>query len=91
MKKEEVKIIFNNNIIRIEQIKSNGVISPSNFYYDQDETEYVLLEQGSAVIEFEDHQLNLRSGDHLLIKAHLKHRISYTSEDASWYCIFFKP
>ncbi|GHT20438.1 hypothetical protein FACS1894189_9290 [Planctomycetales bacterium] len=45
-------IIVANNV-RIERIISTGHFSPPDFWYDQDENEWVIILQGSAVLEFE--------------------------------------
>ena len=35
--------IFKNNKIKVEKIVSNGQKSPENFWYEQEESEYILL------------------------------------------------
>ena len=38
--------------IRIERIVSNGQSSENNFWYDQDENEWILLIKGDAELEY---------------------------------------
>jgi len=65
---------------RVERIISNGQTTPVGEWYDQSLDEWVVLLQGEASLEFEDGSiLNLHDGDYVLIKSHLKHRVSYTS------------
>jgi len=90
--KEEFFEILKNDNIRIERIVSNGQSSPKDFWYDQEESEFVLLLEGSAIIEFEEKQVKLEKGDYLDIKANMKHRVEYTSQEEStiWLAIFYK-
>ncbi|MEO6052957.1 MAG: cupin domain-containing protein [Chthoniobacterales bacterium] len=80
--------LFRNENIRIEQIVSGGHASPPDFWYDQDNPEWVLLLAGSAVMEFPDGKtIELKKGDYFLIPSHQRHRISKVSEDAIWLAI----
>jgi len=64
----------------IERIISNGQITPCGEWYDQDLDEWVLLLQGDATLLFDDNSIiNLLTGDYILIKAHQKHRVTFTS------------
>jgi cupin 2 domain-containing protein len=67
--------------LKIERIVSKGQASPENFWYDQEQNEWVLVLQGEAEIEFKNEKTKLRAGDHLLIEARKKHRVSYTSSE----------
>lgn len=82
-----------NGSTRIERIVSDGQQSPPGFWYDQDQTEWVLLLQGEATLRFEaDNQLQtLHPGDHLTIAAHTRHRIEATSDSSPtiWLAVFF--
>jgi cupin 2 domain-containing protein len=72
---------------RIERIVSLGQTTPENEWYDQESDEWVLLIQGVATIEFFNIGIiNLTSGDYILIKAHQKHRVTFTSIDPA--CIW---
>lgn len=82
--------LFQTPSFRLEKIVSNGVNSPKNFWYDQEETEWVMLAQGEAVLEFEQEgMLPMKAGDYLLIRAHQKHRVEFCSNDAVWLALHF--
>ena len=78
--------------IRIEKIVSTGQSSPTGFWYDQPEREWVVLLSGTATLEFADcdEVTPLRPGDFLDIPPHRKHRVAATSltEPSVWLAIF---
>ncbi len=80
---ELTEVLANNQHVRIERIVSHGQISPEGFWYDQDEHEWVIVLAGEAKLHFEndDKPLHLKSGDHVLIPAHQKHRVEWTKPD----------
>lgn len=72
---------------KIERIISHGQITPENKWYDQEIDEWVILLQGQATILIEDiGEIYLSAGSYLLIPAHQKHRVTFTSESPS--CIW---
>ena len=74
--------------LRIERIDSHGQASPEGFWYDQPQDEWVLLVRGEAILEIADQPpLNLKSGDHLFIPAHIRHRVASTSANALWLAV----
>lgn len=79
--------------LRIERIVSTGQASPSGFWYDQPEGEWVLLLQGEAGISFEDtaEALALLPGDFLEIAPHRRHRVEWTHPDLTtvWLAIHY--
>ncbi|WP_069989275.1 cupin domain-containing protein [Massilioclostridium coli] len=87
---EQVEELVCSKSVRIEKIVSQGHCSPSGFWYDQTEDEWVSVLQGNAVIQFEDHEICLQPGDSLLIPAHQKHRVAETSVEPNciWLCVF---
>ena len=91
-KKEEIFFeIFKNETIKIEKIVSNGQKSPDNFWYEQKESEFILLLEGFAILEFENKQIELKKGDCLNIEAFQKHRVKFTSleEPTVWFAVFY--
>ena len=80
--------------VRIERIVSRGHASPPGFWYDQDDHEWVAVLQGQARIAFEDRDqpVSLGPGDHLLIRAHQRHRVEFTAADRDtiWLAVFFR-
>jgi cupin 2 domain-containing protein len=85
--KETFETILKYPGLHIEKIVSNGQTTPEGEWYDSDKAEWVVLLQGSAIIEIENgKQVHLTAGDHLLIEAHKKHRVIYTSQNP--HCIW---
>ena len=66
--------------VKIERIVSTGQITPPDVWYDQDQDEWVVLLEGEARLLFlGEEEISMKKGDYLLIKAHEKHRVTYTS------------
>lgn len=80
--------------VRIERIVSRGQASPPGFWYDQDWAEWVLVVSGSAglMIEGEARARVLGRGDHVLIPAHVRHRVEWTdaSEPTVWVAVHYR-
>ncbi len=91
MEQESFQEILSRPGINIERIVSRGHCSPKDFWYDQEADEWVLLVRGGAGLEFEgdDAVVELKPGDHLLIPAHRRHRVAWTSEsgDTIWLAV----
>jgi cupin 2 domain-containing protein len=78
--------------VRIERIISHGHCTPAGQWYDQSENEWVMVLQGSGVIEYENgERVTLKTGDYLYLPAHLKHRVVSTleHEHTVWLAIFW--
>ena len=90
-KEERFFEIFKNEIIKVEKIVSNGQTSPENFWYEQEKSEFVLLLEGFAILEFENREEELKKGDCLNIQAYEKHRVKFTSldEPTVWFAVFY--
>lgn len=74
--------------VKIERIDSHGQASPEGFWYDQPQDEWVLLIKGEAILDVEGQgKVRLKSGDHLTLPAHVRHRVSEVSEDAIWLAV----
>jgi len=87
---ELITVLAENPSVRIEQIISTGQVSAD--WYDQAETEFVVLLEGNAVVEFENRNVvELVKGDIFLIKPHERHRVSFTSSNPPcvWLCVFY--
>ena len=92
LSKEEVfETLLGNKDIKIEKILSNGQVTEKGKWYDQESDEWVILLKGKADIKFEvDNKLiRMFKGDFISIKAHIKHRVEYTSNDAIWLAIHY--
>jgi len=90
---EVIQILIQHKNLRIERIISKGHKSPKDFWYDQEESEWVILIQGYAEIKFEGHKesFKLTAGDYLNIPAHQKHRVEKTDEKeiTIWLAMFY--
>ena len=87
--------ILKRSNIKIERIVSRGHCSSKGFWYDQKWDEWILLVKGGAGLAFEDDDTvtELKPGDHLLIPAHKRHRVAWTSadEDTIWLTVHVYP
>lgn len=85
------QIIFENEKIMVEKIISQGEISKTDEWFDQSQDEFVILVDGYAEITYSNlTTTKLSKGDNLFIPKNVKHRVSYTSENCVWVCIFIK-
>jgi cupin 2 domain-containing protein len=85
--RELFELLCETEQISIERIISTGQTTPPDQWYDQSRDEWVILLQGEAQLMFEDGSMSdLKAGDYLLIPAHQKHRVSYTSTEPA--CIW---
>ena len=90
---ELVDILAEHQNIRIERIVSRGHTSPDGFWYDQDQSEFVLVVSGEAELRFEGENdpVRMQAGDYLVIPANRKHRLEWTSpdQDTVWLAVFY--
>jgi len=89
---ELVETLLNNNNILIERIVSTGQVTPPGEWYDQEQNEWLIVLQGEGELSYEDNsRIKLTVGDYLLIPAHQKHRVEYTSTEPPciWLTVFF--
>lgn len=90
---EVFESIFDSASLCIERIVSYGQATPEGEWYDQQRNEWVLLLAGSAELLFDDGQKPRRlvAGDHVLIPAGCRHRVSWTNpaEKTVWLAIHF--
>lgn len=90
---EFIEALAEGKNIRIERIVSHGQSSPEGFWYDQDQAEWVIVLKGEAklLIEGAREPVHLQVGDHLLIPAHQRHHLEWTSPDEPtiWLAVFY--
>ncbi len=79
--------------VMVERIISEAHASPEGSWYDQEESEFVLLLQGSAGLRFEGEEeiVVLKPGDWIDIAAHIRHRVEWTDPDERtiWLAVFY--
>jgi cupin 2 domain-containing protein len=90
---EEFKTLLETAGLKIERVVSFGQASPPGFWYDQDQSEWVLLVAGRAglLIEGETEARLLQAGDHVEIPAHVRHRVEWTDPAVQtiWLAVHF--
>ncbi len=83
LKDEVFEDIITSDKLTIERIISHGHISPASGWYEQDNSEWVIILQGEAVISFESKEdVRLKVGDYLQITTLERHRVSWTKPNA---------
>ncbi len=88
--KELLTVLAESENVRIERIVSTGQTTD---WYDQEETEFVVLLQGNAALEYDDGEfVTLKAGDTVTILPHKRHRVTYTSVEPPciWICVFWR-
>jgi cupin 2 domain-containing protein len=92
---EAIETLLKGDGIRVERIVSYGHASPSGFWYDQHEAEWVVLMSGRArlTIEGEAEDRELGPGDSVFLPAHRRHRVAWTQagQPTVWLAIFADP
>ena len=90
---ELFEVIAGNQDVKIERIVGQGHKSTDEFWYEQQQHEFVILLKGQAKLQFADngnetieHEIDLNTGDYLTIVAGCKHRVSWTSPETE--CIW---
>lgn len=79
--------------VRIERIISKGQTAPTNGWFDQQEHEWVIVQMGQAILEFEDgRSVTLKAGDFLQIPARCRHRVQWTDPEkiTVWLAVFYR-
>ena len=91
--KECLNVLLQTKALRLERIVSEGHTSAKGFWYDQDFSEWVILLEGEAELEFEKPEklLVLKKGDYVNIPAHRRHRVNKTSKkpQAVWLAVHY--
>lgn len=94
LSQEVVETLTTSSSVRIERIVSRGHHSPPDFWYDQEQHEWVMLVQGAATLRFaaDERVVQLQPGDCINIPAHVRHRVDATSAEGEtiWLAVFYK-
>jgi cupin 2 domain-containing protein len=82
-RREIFETVLETDWFRLERIISTGQATPAGQWYDQETNEWVALLSGSAglLFEGEGEPRVMRPGDHVIIPAHLRHRVEWTDPD----------
>jgi cupin 2 domain-containing protein len=85
---ERFETLFESPGVLIERIDSSSHTDERGFWHDQDHDEWVAVLKGEALLSFEGgRSVEMKSGDHLLISAHTKHRVERTTGDTVWLAV----
>ena len=94
LNQELVEKLIEQDSFRLERIVSRGQISPPDFWYDQDEHEWVVILAGKAQLQIDglEQPVTLNPGDTYNLPAHTKHRVAWTApnQDTIWLAAFWK-
>jgi cupin 2 domain-containing protein len=89
---ERIDVLLETPRVRLERIVSTAHATPPGEWMDQDRDEWVVVLRGRAGLRFEHEATprELRPGDHVLIPAHARHRVDWTSaeEPTVWLALF---
>lgn len=79
---ERIDVLLSAPGIRVERIVSTGHVTPPNEWYDQDTDEWVVVLRGRARLRIasESDARDLYPGDHVLLRAHVRHRVEWTDD-----------
>ena len=89
---ELIEMLVKNDSIKIERIISKGQSSPENFWYDQQQHEWVIVLKGEGILLFEDGRTEtLTVGSHINIPAHTRHRVDWThpTTETIWLAVYY--
>jgi cupin 2 domain-containing protein len=90
---ERFETLLETPAFRLERILSLGHATPPGECYDQERDEWVMLLQGAARLSIEGRAepLTLRPGDAVLLPAHCRHRVEWTTPDqvTVWLALHF--
>ena len=89
---EVITTLVDADRVRIERIVSHGHVSPEGFWYDQPQHEWVVVLKGAARLRFENEIVEMNVGDGVIIPAHKRHRVEWTTPDEPtvWLAVFYE-
>ena len=91
---EEFTALLERPGVRIERIVSHGHATPGGQIYEQAWDEWVMVVEGAARLWLEGQgEVAMERGDHLLIPARLRHRVTWTTPDSPtvWLAVHMEP
>lgn len=82
---ERFETILQHRNLVVERIISSAASGPTKFVQDQDE--WVLLVQGTAVLEIDGVAKPLKAGDYVFLPAKTPHTVTQVSTGALWLAV----
>ena len=88
---EVIQTLLQGSEVRIERIVSRGHTSPPGFWYNQEQSEWVVVLAGAARVQFEDRVVDMQVGAFINIPAGEKHRVEWTAPDETtiWLAVYY--
>ena len=80
MPAEQIDVLLSAPGVRVERIVSTGHVTPPGEWLEQNTDEWVVVLRGRARLRIEGHAdpLDLHPGHHVLLPAHVRHRVEWT-------------
>jgi len=90
---ERIDVLLETSTLRLERIVSTGHATPPGEWYDEDRDEWVVVLRGRARLRIEGEAADraLGVGDHLLLRAHVRHRVEWTETPTVWLALHYPP
>jgi cupin 2 domain-containing protein len=92
---ERIDVLLSAPGVRVERIVSTGHVTPPGVWDDQDTDEWVVVLRGRARlrVEGEADVRDLSPGDHVLLRAHVRHRVEWTDDAGPtvWLAVHTRP
>lgn len=90
--REACETLLEEGGVKIERIVSCSAASPEGFWYDQAQDEWVVVVKGEATLMiFPEERVSLKTGDHVYLPAHCRHRVEWTSGETVWVAVHVTP
>lgn len=92
LNEEVFETLLEGSNIKVERIISKGHSSPEHDWYDQTQSEWVLVLKGHGLLEFEAGNIvEMKEGDCVNIPKHCKHKVKWTdpNQETIWLAIFY--
>lgn len=86
---ERFETLLQHKNLVIERIISSAATKPTAFVQEQDE--WVLLVQGTAVLDIDGAAKSLKAGDYVFLPANTPHAVKQVSEGALWLAVHLHP
>jgi cupin 2 domain-containing protein len=90
---EQFEDLLHGDSFVLRRIVSLGHVTPPGEWYDQPDDEWVVLLSGAATLQLEGEATvrTLQSGDWILLRAHVRHRVEWTdnAQHTVWLALHF--
>ncbi len=90
--KEVFEQLIQSEDVKVERIISKGHSTEPDYWYNQEQNEWVIVLQGEAILSFQaGDDIHMKAGDYVNIPAYQKHRVKWTTTDTEtiWLAIHY--